>query len=501
MSSYGDEQALRARVNELEAQLAILSGKAQPDVLGGKEGRVEASSEVHLNAENGPHMEAEGGSDFEEGEINEDHVAIVQDTAMQDYPPVGIEHMVKNKGDHTTGTKRTLSPSQEEQGSSKRIQRAESWSFKQMQSQKHPVPCMLSINSRQPIGWLYQTDKGLAITASLDPGVGGPPTMMLGFKAAGSKSSMFARNCWDTESIVRGQWAMREFYAGHVTSDETDSSASHSTIFAACRPEDKKRIIYMRFQSWSQVAGFMSKTPLRALREEIRRSMTLIFKPKKPYIVECWFIAPWQTEAFRRQCLMYFNESFANRVRPLEFWEDPFGVEFLSLPLQTVSRFLNVGPSGFPLRTEGSVPEVQRNQPPNSAQDTNTLRDIPDDKAVQSVAQDAEMSSHSGSPLTGALPTPRRLGTQTTGATDLALPTEARPISPSSFFKGSEVPKSTSSATNPYSSSFVPAFLQGIRVDDDDNDNDNDDDNDDDDNDDNDNDDDDNDHDYEVDSV
>ena len=318
-----------------------------------------------------------------------------------------MEHKVKNKDDRTTGTKRPLSPSQEEQGSSNRLQSAPSLSFKAMKGPNHPVPCVISINGREPMGSLCATTNGFTITAFIDPGLHGPPTVLMCFKEAGKTCKIVARNCWDTESVIRGQWAMRDVYAGHVTSDETNLRMSHPNILAACRPHDAGKIMYMRFKSWSQVAGHREKSAFKNLSLEERRSTKLMFQPKIPYNLECWFVAPFPTEAFRRRCLAYFNESFANRVRPFDSWQDSNGIYFNDCPLEPPPTFLNIGPNGMVFRTQGPTVTAQQNQHASVAQDTFTRRGITGVEAEQSAAaQDTKMFDGSTSPPPASLPSP-----------------------------------------------------------------------------------------------
>lgn len=236
------------------------------------------------------------------------------------------------KDDDQLGKKRRRPPSIEEQPSLKKVKPTEEVgisSFGHMQQPYSEVPCVVSVNEDQPFGSLYQQSTGFAILLFMDPGRYGPPTVALGFRpnGTGAKTDK-ARSIWDVRSNIMREWAMSDVEHGYATPDANDPRMSNPSVLALCTPKDMGELLYMRFKSWPQGAGFYDKPAFDGQSGEIKRFLSAIFQPKKPYSLEIWFVAPSKAIDFRKHCLRYFSEAVNNRIDPLEGYQDSLGNYF-----------------------------------------------------------------------------------------------------------------------------------------------------------------------------
>ncbi|KAF6231988.1 hypothetical protein HO173_009825 [Letharia columbiana] len=242
-------------------------------------------------------MDANVASDgSEEGEIQDDHAT------------------------NAVGTKRKRSPSTEETGPSKKIKGPEPTflSFKTMRHPTETIPCVISINEREPFGSLYPTNHTLTTRLFLDPGRFGPPSVALTFTKTGSETGRgIAKNVWDMLSNSRGEWAMNDVQHGYATPDGPDLRMSNRTVLADCSRRDIQNLMYLRFKSWSQVSGFHKKEEFSQESAEIKNSIKTMFRRQKAYQLELWFIAPFDAPDFRRHCLRYvFHRELGKQTTP-----------------------------------------------------------------------------------------------------------------------------------------------------------------------------------------
>ncbi|KAF6227070.1 hypothetical protein HO133_008511 [Letharia lupina] len=235
-------------------------------------------------------MDANVASDgSEEGEIQDDHAT------------------------NAVGTKRKRSPSTEETGPSKKTKGPDPTflSFKTMRHPTETIPCVISINEREPFGSLYLTNHKLTTRLFLDPGRFGPPSVALTFTKTGSETGRgIAKNVWDMSSNSRVEWAMNDVQHGYATSDGPDLRMSNRTVLADCSRRDIQNLMYLRFKSWSQVSGFHKKEEFSQESAEIQKSIKTMFRRQKAYQLELWFIAPFDAPDFRRHCLSTSGFSF-----------------------------------------------------------------------------------------------------------------------------------------------------------------------------------------------
>lgn len=264
-------------------------------------------------------MDANVASDgSEEGEIQDDHAT------------------------NAVGTKRKRSPSTEETGPSKKIKGPDPTflSFKTMRHPTETIPCVISINEREPFGSLYPTNHTLTTRLFLDPGRFGPPSVALTFTKTGSETGRgIAKNVWDMLSNSRVEWAMNDVQHGYATPDGPDLRMSNRTVLADCSRRDIQNLMYLRFKSWSQVSGFHKKEEFSQESAEIQKSIKTMFRRQKAYQLELWFIAPFDAPDFRRHCLRYFTASLESRQHPFDHWQDSHGDHFNQrsvLPLPSI---------------------------------------------------------------------------------------------------------------------------------------------------------------------
>ena len=345
------------------------------NILGFQPGSSKAPSEgvgpAH-NAEEDLRMGANAPSEgSEDGEIQDDQtVDTKQDSEIKIGQPVG--------------TKRKRLPSIEEQRPSKRID-VSGVLFQNMQNPPQRIPCVIRINEREPVGSLYRTTDGFAILLFLDAGLYGPPTVSLAFRNGGTETGRDkASYNWDTTSTIRGRWAMSDIIHGYTSPEDTEPIMSNKTVLEACHDRDTRNLMYMRFDSWTQVLGSREADAFKDMSGVVQQSMNTIFKPKHSYLMEIWFIAPFEAPNFRRRCLRFFTESLAARVQPLRYFRDDNGVYFGSLPLSEPPTFLGGQAQKNPLR----MPSATKKPNPikRGAQDTVTGSDNISKQAKESRA-------------------------------------------------------------------------------------------------------------------
>ncbi|CAD6565199.1 MAG: hypothetical protein ASARMPREDX12_005737 [Alectoria sarmentosa] len=297
--------------------------------------------------------------------------------------------------DDPVGSKPKRSPSIEQQGHPKITKKNDSiiGSFDNMVYPTQRLACVISIDEQAPFGSLYRATTGFVVLLFLDPGRYGAPTVSLTFRNTGTETGKdIAKNNWDMESSIRGEWAMSQVVTGYA--EATDHRMSNPIVLDECLPKDKSNLLYMRFKSWPRVLGFQHKNLFRDQTSAIQASMRTMFRPKNPYSLELWFIAPWKATVFRRHCLRYFTESEASRQRPLDQWQDQSGQYFERKPKLQPPPLLVGGEQDEPLRFPAATKKpkhlptttVARTQHTGAAQDTVTVSDNTSYQAEQSTA-------------------------------------------------------------------------------------------------------------------
>ena len=239
-----------------------------------------------------------------------------EDGEIEDSPPIG--------------TKRSHSPSVEEQPSPKRNKldsQRSGVSFKDMRHPHERLACVISVDQQEPIGKLYRAKKGFMIKLFMDPGRYGPPAITLGFSIDGKKES--ASNKWDTSSCDEGSFAMSDIEYGFAPIIGSDPIMSDPKVTNLCDLADGGKLMYLRFASWDQPKGFLVKGAFKNESQAIQRSLNSIFLPtKERYEVVLWFVAPFWMPVFMKYCLWFFKDSERNRVHPLDGWKDSDGTYF-----------------------------------------------------------------------------------------------------------------------------------------------------------------------------
>ena len=243
----------------------------------------------------------------------------------------------KIRGEPSVGTKRERLPSGEEQPPAKRTKADPALTgcaFGNMVHPIKPVPCVISVNGRAPIGTPYQENQGFAIMLFIDPGRRGFPVVRLGFRNHGTeKKGDHASAEWDTLSNDRGQWAMSEIDHGYCPVNGIDPRKSNTAVHALCKGRDIGQLLYLGFTSWTQTRGYNQKDKFGTEARKTRETMNRIFRPDKPYRLELWFIAPLMAGKLgagklNQHCLRFFAESERERVHPFHQWTDINGENF-----------------------------------------------------------------------------------------------------------------------------------------------------------------------------
>ena len=225
--------------------------------------------------------------------------------------------------------KRKRSPPAEEEPISKKPKPAPELIPRPFRLMRKPIgntPCVISVDQNQHLGNLYTTSQGFATVLFLNPGSESAPTVSLGFKTNGSRgSSDLAHAEWDTEAIFRRRWAISQFEHGHAGPNTTNPRMSDPNVLKLCSMRDMGELLYIKFESWPQATGYCNRDAFKKQSRAVNGMIDAIFRPRNPYSLEIWFIAPFDATAFRKYCLGYFTDSLRQRRNPLSLWEDPEG--------------------------------------------------------------------------------------------------------------------------------------------------------------------------------
>ena len=228
------------------------------------------------------------------------------------------------------GAKRQHSPSVEEQPLPKRSKPAPDLGlFRNMVGRMERVPCVISVNENEPIGRLYSANRGFRTLLMITPGPGCAPTISIGFRLTSRPRESDQANCeWDTVSNSKGEWAMSDFRHGYASPDAANPRMAEPKVVNQCRNQHMSQLLYVRFNSWSQAAGYSHKGAFVKEEKSIKTWVNAIVQPRKSYSLEIWFLPPLNASEFRRDCLRYFDDALNRRNNPHHFWTDPEGVCF-----------------------------------------------------------------------------------------------------------------------------------------------------------------------------
>ena len=278
------------------------------------------------------------------------------------------------KDDLPVHTKRKPSASIEEEPVPKKLKPAPepmAPSFTQMRRPRDKMPCVISVDQNEHIGGLYPVSQGFAINLYVNPGLEYAPTISLSFKNTGtSKGGDGARIKWDTEAIFERQFAMSHFEYGYASPDAPDPRRSDPKVLRLCKTTHMSQLLYIKFNSWDQAAGFSKKDAFKHQSSAIKNAMSTIFQPQKPYHMEIWFLAPFDAATFRSNCLSYFIDSVKSRQNPLHNWQDYFGNRYIDrqVPQRSTTRAdRRMGKMMFRVR---NVPRDQDEDSAQSVEDT-----------------------------------------------------------------------------------------------------------------------------------
>ena len=303
------------------------------------------------------------------------------------------------KDDHAVETKRQRSTSVEEQPPPKRTRPDQDpmiLSFKKMKAPPRRLPCVVSINEGEPVGSLYSSNQGFAILLFIDPGHFGSPAISLSFKINGTENgSDWARSVWDITGYFDGRWAMDHLEHSYVNPNETHLRRSDPTILANCLIRDMGNFLYMRFNSWSHTMGFFKSHKFSGMSTGVRNSLKTMFRRQESYVVELWFIAPFEASDFRRNCLRYFSVGIANRDPPISRWADCNGDLFNDTPLSARPPGLRCNEVGSERQKKKHRKSSKERSVPQSTRPTGLLCTTASKAPRTSAAQDAVADSGS----------------------------------------------------------------------------------------------------------
>ena len=287
--------------------------------------------------------------------------------------------------------KRSPSASIEEEPALKKLKPASepmTHLFTEMRRPKRPASCIISVDRNEQIGGLYPVSQGFAINFHVNPGPEYAPSITLDFKTRGTwKGTDGARFEWDTEAVYKRRFAISHLDYGYASPDAPDPRRSDPKVLDLCNNKDMSQLLYIRFDSWDQAAGFSNRNAFNDQSPAIKKAIKTIRQPQKPYHMEIWFLAPFEVETFRRDCLSYLIDSMKARQNTLHNWQDRLGNRYVDRPLpprSTAPPDMSMGKLMFRVH---HVPQ---------AQDAEIAQNVEDSADV--LAQDASMAGRSTSP-------------------------------------------------------------------------------------------------------
>ena len=323
--------------------------------------------------------------------------------------------------------------------------------FHEMERQSTKTPCVISVDQNEHIGGLYQVAQGFEINLSVNPGPDYAPSISLSFRLkrkGGWEGLEAAKIEWDTEAVFKRRFAMSNFEYGYASPDVPDPRWSDPKVLRLCGNKNMSQLLYIRFDSWDQAAGFSKRKFFKDQSPAIKKAMSTICQPTKSYQMEIWFLAPFDAKTYRRVCLSYIIDSLKSRQNTLYNWRDPLGTRYVDrqVPLRSTRR---PHPEMQKLMFRVRSPERGRPQ----AQKAETAQSVED--AAHMLEQDASMAGRS----TSACPEEQTMLTSGAGSTSPSAEEQmSSPLgSPSEFV----IPRSKPLQSRGPPEGFVPQWLRG----------------------------------------
>ena len=290
-------------------------------------------------------------------------------------------------------TKRQRSPSIDEDPVSKKLKPAPEPTprpFNTMVKGHKATPCVISVDQKEPIGRLYPEAQEFAVMLFVNPGPEYAPAISLSFKIAGKTHGRIE---WDTEALVKRQFAINNFEYHHCDLNATNPRLSDRQVLDQCPSSKLGELLYMRFDSWPETAGFSVKATFKKQRPSVKQAMGTISQPRESYSLEIWFLAPFRSNAFRKECLRYFDDSLRKRRNTLHEWQDRDGIRYIDTPIPpTYTRPTKKTKSKMMLR----VPKVQQAHDGGTTLDAILTEDVETASPSTSLRPDEQIMPTSG---------------------------------------------------------------------------------------------------------
>ena len=180
---------------------------------------------------------------------------------------------------------------------------------------------------------------------------------------------------------------MSNFEYGYASPDAPDPRGSNPEVLKLCTHNHMSQLLYMRFDSWDQAAGYSTRNAFKDQSPAVKKAIQTICQPQKSYHMEIWFLAPFDAERFRRVCLCYFIDSLKTRVNTLCNWQDGLGNRYIDRQI----------PSQLTARADKRMRKMMfRERKAPRAQDIETAQGV--ENAAHMLAQDDSVAGRSTSP-------------------------------------------------------------------------------------------------------
>ena len=289
-----------------------------------------------------PSLDADmASSSAEEGEIRDDSPTdkgeLQRDHPVEEVRPVEGSHRVEEgriQDNHAIGEKRKRSTSHEDKLPSKRVESLVFPKILSFDNIRHPggkMPCFISVGGLEAFGSLYPMNQGLTIFVYIEVGHSnrGVPSVQLSFRDSEKvRGPDIAHHMWDMNTSSTFQYQMDNIKHDHVRTGGPNLRVSNRKVLDGCRLEHESNLVYMMFESHAQKGGWSQSGAFIGREYWIQRELNLIFKPKKPYTLELWFIAPRDARLFQRDTLNVFTDLMNARVHHFSGFKDRQGVLF-----------------------------------------------------------------------------------------------------------------------------------------------------------------------------
>ena len=169
-----------------------------------------------------------------------------------------------------------------------------------------PLPCIIQVNYLARMGSFDESTEKWAFHLTLDAGLQQSPAMKMKFFSNGVRRPQSGETGWLLSDVHEDEWMVLNFQIFCLADCSRERRIHHHKVFKACRTdEEKARLICIRLTAWPKVMGRFDN--------QAEKYFPDVFTGRRPYQLHIWFIAPYDIETFKEQCLKFFTHYFKHR--------------------------------------------------------------------------------------------------------------------------------------------------------------------------------------------